>query len=59
MSKLYLKLILAGRKTFDEVPTNYQAEVKNLLIEKVNSGDSTAKKYFEEKFKEQEEILNG
>lgn len=34
IAKLYAKLILAGRKTFEEVPENYKAAVKTLLEEK-------------------------
>lgn len=34
MAKLFLKLIFAGRKTFEEVPEIYQAEVKNLILKK-------------------------
>ena len=47
MAKIYLKLILAGRKTFDEVPANYKAAVKNLLKEKAERGDAVAKKILE------------
>ena len=31
IAKIYVKLILAGRKTFEEVPQNYKAAVKTLL----------------------------
>lgn len=50
MPKLYLKLILAGRLTFSDVPHKYQPAVKSLIVEKVNSGDSTATKLFEKFF---------
>lgn len=39
IAKLYLKLILAGRKNFDEVPEEYQAAVKKLLEERGVSYD--------------------
>ena len=44
LSKFYVKLILAGRKSFNEVPANYKVEVKNLLEEKAAKGDFDAKK---------------
>lgn len=50
MAKIFLKLILAGRKKFSDVPANYQAAVKNLLVEKMNGGDLDAKKIFDENF---------
>lgn len=43
MAKIYLKLIMAGRKNFDDVPSNYKAAVKNLLVEKAESGNAVAK----------------
>ena len=39
IAKLYFKLILAGRKTFDEVPKEYSAAVKKLLEERGVSYD--------------------
>lgn len=57
MAKLFLKLIFAGRKTFEEVPEIYQAEVKNLILKKVAEGDLTAQKYFEKIFKQEMFIL--
>ena len=51
-AKLYLKLILAGRKTFDEVPQNYKAAVKTLLEEKSKNGDKIDTFYFEKFFGE-------
>ena len=47
MAKMYLKLILAGRKSFQDVPEKYQTEVKKLLAEKVKNGNLTAKKILE------------
>ena len=48
MAKIYLKLILAGRKNWNDVPPNYKAAVKNLLEEKAESGDSVAKEILKE-----------
>ena len=48
MAKMYLKLILAGRITFSEVPANYQDEVKNLISQKALSGNLTAVKIWKE-----------
>lgn len=42
MAKMHVKLILAGREKFADVPTNYQAAVKTLLEEKAAGGDRTA-----------------
>ena len=45
MAKIYLKLILAGRITFDEVPENYKAAVQNLLQERTKQNrEGVAKK---------------
>ena len=52
MAKIYLKLILAGRKTFGDVPSNYSAAVQNLLVEKAENGDSVAKKILKEMMKD-------
>lgn len=48
MAKIYLKLILAGRKNFDEVPADYKTAVENLLREKAARGDAVAKQILEE-----------
>lgn len=50
MAKLYLKLLLARRKNFEEVPEIYRAEIKNLLAEKIKSGDSVAMEFYEKYF---------
>ena len=42
MAKLYLKLILARRKTFADVPSQYQAAVKKLIAEAAANGDILA-----------------
>lgn len=41
MAKLYAKLILAGRKSFADVPDGYKNAVKIFLEEKVLSGEKS------------------
>jgi len=45
MAKIYRNRILAGTRTFDEVPQTWKAQVKNLLKEDVANGVITAKEY--------------
>ena len=48
IAKMYVKLILAGRKNFADVPSNYKVTVKNLIDEKVKNGNLTAIKIWKE-----------
>jgi hypothetical protein len=47
MAKIYASLIVAGRKTFEEVPTQIKDEVKLALKEYVVRGELTAEQYQE------------
>ena len=50
MAKLYLKLILAKRKNFEDVPKIYFDEVKKLIIEEFKSGNLIAREIYEKYF---------
>ena len=47
MAKIYASLIVAGRKTFEEVPAQIKEEVKVALKEYVVRGELTPEQYQE------------
>lgn len=47
MNAIWANRLIAGTKTWDEVPDNRKAGVKAVLLERVEKGMITAEKYAE------------
>ncbi len=47
MNKIWANRLVAGTKTWDEVPTSRQAGVKAELLARVQDGEITAERYKE------------
>ena len=47
MAKIYAELIIAGRKTFTQVPEQIKEDVKNVLLDYVAEGRLTPEQYEE------------
>ena len=47
MAKIYAELIIAGRKTFTQVPEQIKEDVKNVLLDYVDEGRLTPEQYEE------------
>ena len=47
MAKIWANRLIAGTKTWDEVPTNRKADVLAELADRVANGDITAEQYNE------------
>lgn len=45
MNKIWADRLIAGTRTFDEVPQSRKNDVKELLIEYVNEGKITKEQY--------------
>lgn len=47
MNKIWANRLIAGTKTWDEMPASRQSAVKTILAERVEDGEITAERYKE------------